>query len=241
MKQRLRIWPIVMWSAIGIAILCGLGIWQIFRLGEKQVLLADIAARADAPPISLAEALKRQEQGSDIEFTVVKTRGVFDHTHELHKLSTYEGAPGWEIITPLKSDEGVSALVDRGVVPDPLRDAAKRSETAMPIEFTAVVRAHDGGQGYFDPENQDDKNLWYWWDVPEMLAAANIPADVKVAPFVLQVLPGGAANTFPKPLPPEVNLRNDHMQYIITWFSLALILAVIAAIFIRNQMKRRDA
>jgi surfeit locus 1 family protein len=238
MKQRPRIWPIVVWSVIGIAILCGLGVWQVFRMGEKQALLADIAARAKAPPISLADALKRQEQGADIEFTVVKTKGVFDHTHELHKLSTFEGAPGWEIVTPLKSEEGVSALVDRGVVPDVLRDGAKRNETRIPTEFTAVVRVHNGGQGYFDPENQDDKNLWHWWDVPEMLAAANIPADVKVAPFVLQVLPSGDAKTFPRPLPPQVNLRNDHMQYIITWFSLALILAVIAGIFIRNQLKR---
>jgi surfeit locus 1 family protein len=241
MRQRPRIWPIVVWSAIGIAILCGLGVWQIFRMGEKQALLADIAARAKAAPISLTEALRRQEQGSDIEFTVVKTKGVFDHAHELHKLSTFEGAPGWEIITPLKSEEGVSALVDRGVVPDVLRDGAKRNETTIPTEFTAVVRVHNGGQGYFDPENQDDKNLWYWWDVPEMLAAANIPADVKVAPFVLQVLPGGDVTKFPRALPPDVNLPNNHMQYIITWFGLAAVLAVIAGLFIAKQMRRTDA
>jgi surfeit locus 1 family protein len=238
---RTRIWPIVMWSTIGIAILCSLGVWQIFRLGEKQALLAEIAARSSAPPISLSEALKQSEQGGDIEFIVVKTSGTFDHTHELHKLSTFEGAPGWEIITPLMSEEGITALVDRGIVPDALRDITKRPEAAGQKEILAVVRSHPSGQGYFDPENQEDKNQWYWWDVPAMLASVAIPADAKVAPFVLQGLPGGGADTFPRALPPDIDLPNNHMQYIITWFGLAAVLAIIAGLFIAKQVRRTDA
>jgi surfeit locus 1 family protein len=238
---RPRIWPIIVWASIGIAILCGLGIWQIFRMGEKQAVLAEIAARAKSPPISLAEALKQREQGDDIEFVIVKTIGAFDHVHERHKLSTYEGAPGWEIITPFMSEDGTVTLVDRGVVPDILRDGAKRPEPAGQTEVLAIVRSHQAGQGYFDPENQDDKNVWYWWDVPAMLASIAIPADTKVAPFVLQSLPGTDATKFPRALPPDINLPNNHMQYIITWFGLAAVLAIIAGLFIAKQVRRTDA
>ena len=44
-----RIWPIVLWAGLGIAVLLALGTWQLFRLGEKQALLAEIAERSQGP------------------------------------------------------------------------------------------------------------------------------------------------------------------------------------------------
>jgi surfeit locus 1 family protein len=236
-----RIWPIVLWSGLGIAILCALGTWQIFRLDEKEALLAAIQARSTAAPISLVEALRQHEQGEDVEFRLVKTSGTFDQAHEVHKLTTFDGAPGWEIITPFLSVEGVVALVDRGVVPDSLRDPAKRSEAAAPSEITAIVRTHQSGQGYFDPENDEAKNQWHWWDVPAMLAAVAIPANVKVAPFVLQALPAAGSAKFPRAAMPQTNISNNHLQYALTWFSLAAVLLVIAGLFVAKQVRRTGA
>ncbi len=237
----IRIWPVVVWAGVGILILCALGVWQIFRLQEKQALLAEIAARTQGPATSLANIMQRHEPGSDIEFLAVTVRGNFDHTHELHKLTSFEGAPGWQIITPFTTTDGIAVLVDRGVVPDGLRDPAKRPEPAAESEIKAIVRTHQSARGYFDGENDDVKNQWYWWDVPAMLAASAIPADKKIAPFVLQVLPNHTNNGYPRPLPPETNLSNNHLQYIIIWFSLAVVLAVIAGIFIARQIRRSDA
>ncbi len=240
MKQP-RIWPVVLWAGIGIIILCGLGTWQIFRLGEKQALLAEIAARTHKAPISLAEAMQHWEQGDATEFVIVKTRGVFNHAKERQKLAVYDGNPGWEVITPLTSDEGIVALVDRGAVPDDLRDLAKRPETGGPVDVVAAIRAHNGAQGYFDPENDAERNLWYWWDVPAMLASVPIPADVRVAPFILQALPQENAKSFPRAAALDANLRNNHLQYAITWFSFALTLLVIALLFIRKLARRSAA
>ena len=153
---------------------------------------------------------------------MVKVRGSFDHASERHKLATFEGSSGWQIITPFRSDEGVVALVDRGVVPDDLRDPSARTENAAAQELTAVVRAHGNERGFFDPENDADGNVWYWWDVPAMLSSVAIAPDMKVAPFILQALPGGDPNAFPRAGKPDVQLRNNHLQYAITWFSLAL-------------------
>ena len=239
--QQPRIWPVVLWAGLGIAILCGLGVWQIFRLAEKEALLATIAVRTSAAPISLSEAVRRREQGDDMEFVTVKTRGTFDSAHERQKLSVFDGEPGWEIVTPLVSDEGIVALVDRGKVPDNLRDTTKRPETAEPAEVLGIVRAHNAAQGYFDPENNVDKNEWYWWDVPAMLASVSIPADKKVAPFILQALPGDDLKKFPRAAAPQVVLRNNHLQYAITWFSLALVLLIISGLFIRKLVSRSDA
>lgn len=97
-----RLWPIVLWAGLGIAVLIALGTWQLFRLGEKQALLAEISERSKAPPISLSEVLARRGAGADIEFDAIKVRGVFDHASERHKLATFKGSPGWQIITPFK-------------------------------------------------------------------------------------------------------------------------------------------
>jgi surfeit locus 1 family protein len=236
-----RLWPILLWTGLGIAVLIALGTWQLFRLAEKRELLAEIAARAAAAPIALEKVLAIRDQGEDIEFVTVKTRGTFDHAFERKKLTTFDGSPGWQIITPFKSAEGIVALVDRGAVPSDLQDAAKRPENTSPIELAAVVRAHDNARGFFDPENDVDSNVWYWWDVPAMLSSVQIPAEMKVAPFVLQALPGDNPKVFPRPGKPEAELHNNHLQYAITWFSLALVLLIIAGIFIRKQVRRTDA
>ncbi len=236
-----RIWPIVLWAGLGIAVLLALGTWQLSRLAEKRALLAEIAERTKTPPLSLSEVLARRDKGSDIEFDAVKVRGVFDHAAERHKLASFEGSPGWQIITPFRSDEGIVALVDRGVVSADLKDADKRNETVDPVELNAVVRAHSHERGFFDPDNDADGNLWYWWDVPAMLSTIAIAPDMQVAPFILQELPGSDPNKFPRAAGPEVQLRNNHLQYAITWFAFAATLLVIAGLFIRKQRKTTDA
>ena len=236
-----RIWPIVLWAGLGIAVLFALGTWQLFRLAEKEAQRAAISERTTASPVSLSEVLARRAKAADIEFVTVKARGVFDHGSERHKLVSFEGSPGWQIITPFKSDEGIVALVDRGVVPADLKDPAKRPENPAPLELNAVVRAHGYERGFFDPDNDADGNLWYWWDVPAMLSSVAIAPDMQVAPFVLQQLPGSDPKRLPQATSPEAQLRNNHLQYAVTWFALAATLLVIAGLFIWRQRKTTGA
>jgi surfeit locus 1 family protein len=232
-----RIWPIVLFAGLGIAVLCALGAWQLQRLAEKRQLLAEISERLAAEPVSLSDVMERDAR----EFTKVEISGLFDHAHELRKLATFDGSPGWQIITPFTTADGLAVLVDRGIVPDGLRDPAKRPEDRTVIKLAAIVRAHDGERGFFDPENDVENRVWYWWDIPAMLASASIPPSMKVAPFVLQALPGDDPKAFPRASPPQASLQNNHLQYAITWFSLAAVLLVIAGLFIRKQMRETDA
>jgi surfeit locus 1 family protein len=230
-------WPVLLVSGLGILVLCALGVWQVQRLTEKQQLLAQVEVRAGAPPISLAEALKRAQSGEDISFLRVTAKGHFDHTLELHKQASLKGGPGFEVITPFVSDDGVAVLVDRGAVPEELKLPSSRNESVGPTEITGVIRIHGGGQGVFDPENDAAGNLWYWWDMPAMQAQASFPAEAKPAPFILHALPGGDQPRYPLPSEPDDGIRNNHLQYAITWFSLAAVLLVIAALFLHRQPK----
>jgi len=234
-----RHWPFILASVLGIAVLCWLGIWQLQRLAWKESLIAEIASRAAAPPITLAAALAADDAADDIDFVRVAAGGTYLAAETKFMIQTFDAGPGWQAVTPLRSEDGIVVLVDRGVVPDAMRGSIPTPNG--PVELLGILRRHGENRGPFTPDNDDARNIWYWWDVPAMLAMSDIPADLKVAPFVLQLLPVAGDSSFPRPQPPDANLRNNHLQYAITWFGLALVLAAIATLYIRGQMKKTGA
>jgi surfeit locus 1 family protein len=114
---------------------------------------------------------------------------------------------------------------------------ADRPEGAVEIE--GVIRAYGRGKGYFDPENDPGANLWYWWDVPAMLASSGLPESLKPFPYVVQLLPSGATGAFPRPQEPQANLANNHLGYAITWFGLAATLIAVAGFYV-FELRRRQ-
>lgn len=234
-----RVWPVPLASVLGVAILLTLGFWQLDRLRWKEDLLARLAANAEAAPVSLAEAEAMQAAGRDIEFVKVKFRGTYLNGAWMKMISTFEGGQGWIIITAAVTPDGRAVIVDRGRIPGQLLDGFDRPEGEQ--EISGVLRAHDRGQGVFDPENDPRRNLWYWWDIPAMLGASGLPEGLKPVPFVVQVLPGTVAAEFPKPPEPRANLANNHLGYAITWFGLALTLIGIAATYILGLRRKRSA
>jgi surfeit locus 1 family protein len=223
-------------AAIGCVVLIGLGVWQLHRLQWKEALIADVNARLSAPPISLGEAIAHPE-----EFLRVKTAGRFQNEREMFLLASEVGGAGWRVVTPLASDEGITVLVDRGFVPDDERNPAKRpgSELQGEIAVEGYISRHPSGQGLFTPDNDPARDNWYWWDIPAMLAFAKIDPSSRVAPFILHMLPTtGEADAVPKPTPPVLNLTNNHLQYALTWFALAIVLAAVTFAYVRGEQRR---
>ena len=234
-----RIWPVILATAIGIAMLCGLGIWQVQRLQWKEGLLAQLAAKAAAEPVDLAEAARQQGQGLDTEFLKVRFRAVYVASGELRMISNFDGGPGWTIITPAVTADGRGILVDRGQVPP--EKLGNYDTPQGDVEITGVIRRYLNGRGRFDPDNDAAKNQWYWWDIPAMLQAVQFPDSVKPENLVVQILPGTVTGALPRPSEPRANLSNNHLGYAITWFGLALALLAVAVIYLRGQMKKSIA
>ena len=231
-----RIWPILLASLIGIAILLSLGVWQVQRLHWKQGLLAQLAANAEAAPVDLAAVEALAAKGADTEFVRVSFRATYRHDAWKKMISTYDGGQGWTIITPTVSSDGHAVIVDRGRVPGQRLESFDQPQGE--VEVTGLVRTYKRGRGFFDPDNDPKQNLWFWWDVPAMLQSSRMPAGLKPFPFVVQILPGTVTAQFPAPEEAKANLSNNHLGYAITWFGLALTLAGVSAFFIRD-LKRR--
>jgi surfeit locus 1 family protein len=210
-------------SAVGLAILLSLGTWQVFRLQEKTGQIAAIDKQIAAAPAGLLQTAN--------EYQKIRIAGEYLGGRDLKKLTSHQGSPGFEVISPFKTGGNTVILVDRGSMPE----KASAVIPEGPQTLTGILRLHNKGQGIFDPENDPEAGQWYWWDIPAMQAAAKAPADAKVSPFILQLLPDPALITPPFPAVPKAELRNNHLGYAITWYGLAAALAAVTWAFLRRR------
>jgi surfeit locus 1 family protein len=235
MTEKRRVWPLIVASLTGFCILGSLGIWQVLRLAEKNALIANIDQALAEQPIPLEKALMSRETGQDLNYVAVQATGHFLENAEIRKLTTHDGGPGFSVIAPFLSDDGILVLVDRGTVPESLADPAKRTEI-LPQGVSGYLRVHDGGQGLYDADNNPALNQWFWWDVPAMLGTIKIPAEARVMDMILHRLPRATESTPPIAPKPKADLRNNHLGYAFTWFGLAIGLAVITALLVKQRV-----
>lgn len=92
-----RVWFAAPLVLLALAILLGLGTWQVKRLYWKEALIADIEERLNAGPVALSDMEAMAKSGGDIEYRRVRLSGTFDHASERHFFATYQGRTGYYI------------------------------------------------------------------------------------------------------------------------------------------------
>lgn len=230
-----RLWPVLVAGAVAFAVLLGLGTWQVQRLAWKNALIATIDARIGAEPVPLREALRSDLSISDQEYRRVRVEGVFDHSAERHFFATHKGAPGYYVYTPLKLDDGDWLFVNRGFVPWERKEAATRPEGQVGgrVAITGLLRGAPAEKpSAIVPDNEPEKNVFYWKDIRAMAASSGLPVDAPVLGLFVDA--GDTPN--PGGLPVGgvtiVDLPNNHLQYAITWYGLAAALAGVIIVFV---------
>jgi surfeit locus 1 family protein len=227
-------WPTVF--TVPVVLLClGLGLWQIERLFWKRELISQRQAAVAAAPIVAPRSL---EKARNLEFHPIIDEGVFLHAKEIFLGATSEaGRNGYQVLTPLQESGGRIVFVNRGFIPAELKDPAKRSDgqIAGAVRVQGLLRLPPAEKpAWFLPDNRADLNYWFWVDLPAMAAADGLD---RVAPFYIDAdatpNPGG----WPKGAVTRLALRNDHLQYAITWFSLAVALIVIYFLYHRRHVR----
>ena len=209
--------------------LVGLGVWQTQRLEWKTALIETIEARSAAAPVAWPRALDPQARDA-WEFTRVRLSGRFRHDAEMRLLAqTHAGRAGVRLVAPLELDDGRVALVDRGWTPD---DGAPIERPEGVVTLDGLLRGPPEGNP-FRPANRPEDNVWYWLDAAAMARAAGLP------PRAVYVQAVGPAETGRYPIPggAALELRNDHLQYAITWFGLAAALLAVMVAFLRRARR----
>ena len=221
---------------VALPILIGLGTWQVQRLHWKQGLIADLEARMAADPIAFPpQADWSIADWQALAFRTVSVEGRYLNEHEFHVFrQNQDGDAAYRLVTPLKLNAGGYVFVDRGFVPAPFKDPALRPDSRREgeVEVVGLVRAPEE-EGYFDVVQNAESNEW----TRRMPATFAEVADLApVAPYLIE-----AEREEPKTVglpiaePAPLNIRNNHLEYAITWFSLAVgLVAVYLAYHIAN-------
>ncbi|HUI12306.1 MAG TPA: SURF1 family protein [Xanthobacteraceae bacterium] len=239
---RRRSWPGLLLPALLVfCILIGLGVWQIERKAWKENLIASLTERLAAPPQALPppKAWGQLNQAQD-EYRRVEFRATFDNTHEALVFASATAfrpdvtGPGYWVFAPGRLTDGGVVMVNRGFVPDSRQNPKSRPDGQLsgPVDIVGAMRWPDA-RHWFTPNDDPAQNLWFARDPVAIAAAKNIGP---VAPFYVEqespVPPGG----LPQPGKLVVSLPDNHLQYALTWFGLA---AVLAGVFVSYALTAR--
>lgn len=231
-----------LFALAGFAMLVALGAWQLQRLAWKEGLIARVEARVHADPVGLDEAMQRANSDGDIEYLRIRARGHFLNGKERHLYTVVEGRPGWRVITPLETTGGAIVMVDRGFVPEGLKDAPRRSEGLIEDETTVTGLARAPGKANaFTPESDLERNRWFWRDLDGM-AVSVLTTDQRerLVPFFVEAEASGVPGGWPKGGVTRIDFPNRHLEYAVTWFGLALALLVVYAAILRRWWRQGE-
>lgn len=217
---------------LGIAFLTGLGTWQLKRLSWKEALIETMQTRSTVPRVSLEDFLQDDQKVIEKEYRRLFLEGWFLHDQEAHLLGrTHSGQVVYHIMTPLLLESGSIILVDRGWVPAII--SAKDPNIQRPegvVKVDAYIKTKTS-QNFFTPQNNYEKKELYFVDPVEFAQRKSLPT---LLPFY--VVQEGNSNTFPRPQTSVVKkIRNNHLEYAITWYSLAFILIIFYVLFLRQR------
>jgi len=208
-----RLWFPILMGVVGVAVLLALGIWQVQRMTWKGGVLADIEARIGAAPVALPQAPDPEAD----RYLPVDIEGAFTGDRLRVLTSLGDLGPGYRIVEGFDTARGARIMVDRGFVRQGDED---RLDSGAPEGGRVIGNLHwpqevDG----WTPEPEG--NLWFARDVdamaaalgtePVLVVAAEVTAD---AQGVLTAVPIATGD-----------IANNHLEYAITWFSLAVVWA----------------
>jgi surfeit locus 1 family protein len=221
------------------ALLCGLGVWQVQRLGQKTRQLNQIAALQTAPPEPLSVVLNRLGDRGQVDFVRAQTLCPgLQQSPAVRLYAVIDGQMGRRLITacPIAAGPYRSILVDRGfVVQEQLGQV--RPGPVLDTPVVGVLRRPDG-PGWLTPANRPAENDWRWRDIAGMAAALHASAPAPVMLMLERPAPAGVGPR-PEALPAEI--PNNHLGYALTWFGLAIALVAIWIASLRQPRQSQSA
>ena len=223
-------------TLVALALLVGLGLWQLERREEKHALLAQIAQRMIAPAESI-EALLTDDGAAP--FRHATAQGTFEHAQE-----SYVFAPrsddagtrlGYKVITPLRLTASAVVMVDRGWVPEDHRAPATRLKGQIdePVTVRGLLKP-TATPGLFTPEPSLAEHIWYVHDIAAIAAAFGLKPATTLYLEASASVPGG-----PEPIADMPEIPDNHLQYALTWFALAIVLLVVYLVFHHSRGRLR--
>ncbi len=244
MRLRLYLIPTLICLPV-FTFLLSLGNWQMERLTWKKSLIEVIEARLAAPLQNIPESGEWKNLSSDdYVYQPVFLKGVFDHQAEQFWFVHHEKfGPGYQVITPFVIGGERIVMVNRGYIPASQQAPVTRQDGQISGEVRLEgLMVWPGERNIFEPPNEPDNNLWFVKDINAMAKNAGYEDNSwLIAPFFVDSLET-PENVYPVQAPiggqTRVNLPNRHLEYVVTWYGLALALVIVYVQWLIKQTNR---
>jgi cytochrome oxidase assembly protein ShyY1 len=234
-------------TLLTLALLIGLGVWQLQRRVEKHALIAQLTERLAAAP----GALPSPAQWSTLtpardEFRRVRFSATYEQRPDAMVYSSGSAirddvsGPGTWAFLPARLPGGETVVINTGFVQNTMQDrgqqdrAVARLVTGAPVILTGYIRFPESS-GALTPPGNIAKRLWFTRDHQIIARALGWG---EVAPFYIDLEIPAPESGVPKPGPLDVHLKDDHLQYAITWFGLAGAVLIAFGVWWRGQRPR---
>jgi cytochrome oxidase assembly protein ShyY1 len=222
----------------------GLGLWQLQRRAQKHALIAALNERLAETPEELPLAAQwsaltpAHDEFRRVRFTAIYQPGpdamVYSSGSALREDIS---GPGTWAFLPARVPTGQTVVINTGFVQNTMQDRAEEDRVVaplisrQPVALTGYIRFPEMA-GLLTPAPSVTKRLWFTRDHRDM---AQVLGWGNVAPFYIDLEAPVPASGIPKPGPLDVHLKDDHLQYAITWFALAGAVAIAFGLWLRGR------
>jgi surfeit locus 1 family protein len=224
-----------------------LGTWQVERKAWKETLIETLDRRLSAAPAPLPprELWARLDRAHD-EFRRVGFSAAFVPDTEA---LVYAGGsalrsdmlgPGYWVFALARLANGDLVAINRGFVPEDHKDPKTRvaHDPVGSIDMVGVMRWPEPS-GYFAPRDNPGRDLWFVRDHLAIAVAKGWGERWgEVAPFFIELETPEPPSGLPRPGALKANIRNEHLQYAITWYGLASALTIMFVFWLRNHRRK---
>ena len=236
-----------------VGLLLGLGVWQLQRRVEKHALIAALTERLAAEPVPLPAPSQWNTLAAEKdEFRRVRFKATYEAEMDAMVYSSGSAVrddvsgPGTWAFIPARLESGEIVVINTGFVQNTMQDraqqdrAVKRLVTGEAADFTGYIRFPESA-GLLTPAANVEKRLWFTRDHLAMARALGWGNGGKtIAPFYIDLEQPAPPSGIPKPGPLHVHLKDDHMQYAITWFALAVAVVIAFLVWWRGRRQPSD-
>lgn len=215
----------LLFGLAGCAILIALGSWQMQRLAWKQAILAQISARLADTPVALPVV----PDPTVDKYLPVRVAGRFTGTG-IDVLASLRGVgAGYRVIAAFQTDDGRRIMIDRGFLPEDQRDRPRKATVASILGTLHWPDETDS----FTPPPDTARAIWFARDVPAMAAV------LQTEPVLIVAREATGDGITPLPVDTQ-GIANNHLNYAVTWFSLAAVWAGMTGLLLWRIRRRTD-
>jgi len=242
----------VLFTLAMVAVFIGLGVWQLQRRVEKHALIAALTERLAVEPVPLPPPSDWAGlTAAKDEFRRVHFRASYGAAPDAMVYSSgsavrddVSGPGTWAFIPAGLEGSKIIIVVNAGFVQNTMQDRAQQDRavtrlvTGEAADLIGYIRFPETA-GLLTPSANVEKRLWFTRDHLAMAQALGWGNGGKaVAPFYIDLEQPVPPSGIPKPGPLHVNLKDDHLQYAITWFALAGAVVIAFGVWFAGQRRR---